>query len=354
VRGEIQVITTYTPLEYRTSSRTIRWLGSCFRAVNVPPLDEKQTLRVLYAYKDRYEKFHAVTYTDDAIAHAVYCAKNYIPEGQLLSKAMDVLDRAGVRVKLRQSVLPEEVTEVQKRIKFIVHRMENSIANHEFEKARFYSDEECKERDNLNALRQKYHLNESSTGVVGPKEIDEVISRWSGLHSEVIGAQPQSWDNPSNIPASPIPKAETVPRSTVLRVFLCHSSQDKPAVRDLYQQLKQNGVDPWLDEENLLPGQDWDYEISEAVRSSHIVIVCLSATSVTKAGYVQREIRKVLDVADEQPEGAIYLIPLRLEDCEVPARLRRWHWVSLFEPRGLEKLMQALRERAREVGLNLE
>jgi ATP-dependent Clp protease ATP-binding subunit ClpC len=70
---------------------------------------------------------------------------------------------------------------VQKRIKFIVHRMENAIANHEFEKARFYSDEERKERENLRALREKYHLDESSTGVVNREDIEDVVSRWTGV-----------------------------------------------------------------------------------------------------------------------------------------------------------------------------
>ncbi len=70
---------------------------------------------------------------------------------------------------------------MQKRIKFIVHRMENAIANHEFEKARFYSDEERKERENLRALREKYHLDESATGVVGREDIEDVVSRWTGV-----------------------------------------------------------------------------------------------------------------------------------------------------------------------------
>jgi len=77
--------------------------------------------------------------------------------------------------------MPEEITEVQKRIKFIVHRMENAIANHEFEKARFYSDEERKERENLRALREKHHLDESSGGVVGREDIEDVVSRWTGV-----------------------------------------------------------------------------------------------------------------------------------------------------------------------------
>lgn len=98
-----------------------------------------------------------------------------------------------------------------------------------------------------------------------------------------------------------------------LTVFLCHTSSDKPKVRDLYNRLTEDKVDAWLDEIKLLPGQDWQLEIPKAVRHSHIVVVCLSANSISKTGYVQKEIRYALDVADEQPEGAIYLIPLRLE-----------------------------------------
>src|SRR5258708_25514772 len=116
-----------------------------------------------------------------------------------------------------------------------------------------------------------------------------------------------------------------------LRVFLCHASQDKPIVRELYQRLLAEGwIDPWLDEENLLPGQDWDMEIEKAVEAADAVIVCLSNSSVTKEGYVQREIKFVLDMALEKPEGTIFIIPLRLEDCQPPRRLRSWHYVDYF------------------------
>ncbi len=84
-------------------------------------------------------------------------------------------------MKLRQTALPEDITQVQKRIKSIVHNMENAIANHLFEKVRSYSDEERKERENLRALREKYHLDESSTGIVGREDIEDVISRWTGV-----------------------------------------------------------------------------------------------------------------------------------------------------------------------------
>ncbi len=149
--------------------------------------------------------------------------------------------------------------------------------------------------------------------------------------------------------AVPHDAVKTLEVSRRLRVFLCHASGDKPAVRALYRRLRADGIEPWLDEEDLLPGQDWQVEIPKAVRSSDVAIICLSRKSTTKTGYVQKEIRYALDVADEQPEGTIFLIPLRLEDCEVPERLRRWQWVNLFADRGYERLMSALRVRAEEV-----
>ena len=180
-RGEIQCIGATTPGEYRKSIEKDRSLERRFQAVKVPPPNEADAIKVLFGIKDRYEKFHAVTYTDEAINFAVSHSNRYIPDRFLPDKAIDLVDEAGARVKLRQTSLPEEITEVQKRIKFIVHRMENAIANHEFEKARFYSDEERKERENLRALREKYHLDESSTGVVGREDIEDVVSRWTGV-----------------------------------------------------------------------------------------------------------------------------------------------------------------------------
>jgi hypothetical protein len=132
-------------------------------------------------------------------------------------------------------------------------------------------------------------------------------------------------------------------------VFLCHSSSDKPAVRALHAQLLRDDIAPWLDELDILPGQNWDSEIRKAIRKCHIVLVCLSRASINKVGYLQKEIRHVLDVADEQPEGTIFLVPVRLEECEVPDRLSRWQWVDLFEESGYGRLMLALAARRREL-----
>ena len=135
-----------------------------------------------------------------------------------------------------------------------------------------------------------------------------------------------------------------------LKVFLCHSSADKPKVREFHQRLISEGFDSWLDEMKLVPGQDWDMEIRKAVRDSDAVVVFLSENSITKEGYIQKEIRFALDAADEKPEGAIFLIPARLDDCSVPERLVRLQWVDLFESKGYEKLVYALKLRARNLG----
>jgi ATP-dependent Clp protease ATP-binding subunit ClpC len=180
-RGEIQCIGATTPAEYRKSIEKDRSLERRFQAVKVPPPSEGEAVKVLFGIKDRYEKFHAVTYTDEALNGAVYHSNRYIPDRFLPDKAVDLIDEAGARVKLRQSSLPEEMIDVQKRIKFVVHRMENAIANHEFEKARFYSDEERKERENLRLLREKYNIDETAMGVVTHEDIEEVVARWTGV-----------------------------------------------------------------------------------------------------------------------------------------------------------------------------
>jgi ATP-dependent Clp protease ATP-binding subunit ClpC len=180
-RGEVQCIGATTPAEYRKSIEKDRSLERRFQAVKVPPPTEGEGIKILFGIKDRYEKFHAVTYTDEALNGAVYHSNRYIADRFLPDKAVDLIDEAGARVKLRQSSLPEEMIDVQKRIKFVVHRMENAIANHEFEKARFYSDEERKERENLRLLREKYNIDETAMGVVTREDIEEVVSRWTGV-----------------------------------------------------------------------------------------------------------------------------------------------------------------------------
>jgi hypothetical protein len=133
-----------------------------------------------------------------------------------------------------------------------------------------------------------------------------------------------------------------------LRVFIAHASEDKSRALELYDWLQRKGVEPWLDKKSLIPGQDWKLEIDNAVRSSHVVLVCLSGNSVTKEGYFQKELRRALDVAEEKPEGAVFIVPVRLEPCECPSRLASLHWVDLFGDTGHADLFRALDFRARQ------
>lgn len=139
-----------------------------------------------------------------------------------------------------------------------------------------------------------------------------------------------------------------------LKVFLCHASSDKAKVQKLYSRLIDDGIDAWLDKEKLIPGQNWQIEIPKAVRNSDIVIVFLSSQSVNKEGFVQKEIKIALDTADEKPEGAIFIIPARLEECGIPERISQFHWVDLFSENGYMLLLKSLQMKANALGVSLE
>ena len=138
-----------------------------------------------------------------------------------------------------------------------------------------------------------------------------------------------------------------------LKVFLCHAHADRDAVRGIYARLTKDGVDAWLDKEKLLPGQDWELEIRKAVREADVVVVCLSK-QFNQAGFRQKEVRLALDTAMEKPEGEIFIIPARLEECDSLESLRKWHWVDLFEDNGYEMLMRALRARANKIDADIK
>jgi TIR domain len=131
-----------------------------------------------------------------------------------------------------------------------------------------------------------------------------------------------------------------------LKVFLCHGSEDKAAVRSLYERLWAEGMEPWLDEKDIELGADWDQAIRRAIRNCDIVLVLLSQTSIDKAGYVQKEIRFALDRAEEMPEGRTYIIPVKLEQCDLPQRLSRWQYAKLYDPTGYQRLIETLKSLA--------
>jgi len=180
IAGKIQCIGTSTPANFAKLRADGHWLAEYFEPIEVAPANEETAIKVLQGIKGTYEKFHNVSYTDEAIAHAVLCAKKHIKNKSLPGAAVDIIDEAGAAAQLEQGSLPEEVVEVQKRIRFIVERMEASIANHEFEKARFYSHEERKERDNLKQLREKYKLDDNPALNLRREEIEKAVNKLVG------------------------------------------------------------------------------------------------------------------------------------------------------------------------------
>lgn len=129
-----------------------------------------------------------------------------------------------------------------------------------------------------------------------------------------------------------------------LLVFISHASEDNAAAKRLTKRLKDDGFDPWLDLERLLPGQDWNLEIEKAMRESGAILLCFSEESVSKESYIQREYKRAMRIQEEKPEGTIFVIPVRLDECELPFYLREIQWVDY--PAGYDKLVTALSKRA--------
>ncbi len=127
------------------------------------------------------------------------------------------------------------------------------------------------------------------------------------------------------------------------QVLLSHAAGDEEAVRELHRRLVRDGVPCWWEGADLRPEQDRDRELTAAVQRSRFVLACLSHRSITDRGYLQPQLKAAVDAADEQPEGATFLVPVRLEACPIPQRLARWLWIDLFGEHGYDRLLAALR-----------
>jgi ATP-dependent Clp protease ATP-binding subunit ClpC len=182
-RGEIRCIGATTPSEYRKYIEKDRSLERRFQAVKVDPPTEKETIEVLMGVKDRYEQFHHVDYTNEAIEAAVYQSNRYITDRFLPDKAIDLIDEAGARAKLRDAgYSSEEFGEINRSIRVAVEQMENAVSEKNFEKAQFYREQEVQARENLQFVREKFDVKSNTRRVtVGKGDIDEVVSKWTGV-----------------------------------------------------------------------------------------------------------------------------------------------------------------------------
>jgi hypothetical protein len=133
------------------------------------------------------------------------------------------------------------------------------------------------------------------------------------------------------------------------QVFIGYAKEDRAEARKLYRSLKDHGFEPWMDEQNLLPGQNWPRAIERAIEVSDYVLTCFSNRSVGKRGFFQAELRYALDVAALVPLDAVFLVPIRLTECNVPLQIaRHTQYIDLFPDWevGIKALMRVLKRPA--------
>jgi ATP-dependent Clp protease ATP-binding subunit ClpC len=181
-RGEIRCIGATTPAEYRKYIEKDRSLERRFQAIKVDPPSEKETIQVLMGIKDRYESFHHVEYTQDAIEAAVYQSSRYITDRFLPDKAIDLIDEAGARAKLREAEMNAEIGEINRSIRVAVEQLDEAVSERNVEKAWLYREQELQARENLQVVREKLEIKPGTPRIqIGRHEIDEVVSKWTGV-----------------------------------------------------------------------------------------------------------------------------------------------------------------------------
>lgn len=130
-----------------------------------------------------------------------------------------------------------------------------------------------------------------------------------------------------------------------LQVFLSYSHKDFKSVYSLWSRLRKDGLNVWLDKEYLHPGENWANEIRRAIIKSDVVIVCLSKQFNKRKGFRYQELKIALEKANLFPDNEIFIIPIRLEKCDMPKSLQHLHRVDLFKRGGYEKLIHTLKSR---------
>jgi ATP-dependent Clp protease ATP-binding subunit ClpC len=178
-RGEIRCIGATTPAEYRKYIEKDRSLERRFQAVKVDPPSEPETIQILTGIKDRYESFHHVEYTPEALEAAVYQSSRYITDRFLPDKAIDLIDEAGARAKLREAEMTAELGELSRIVRTSVDELEGSFAT-AGEKTMLFREAEAS-RD-VQVVRERRDVKATGSRVsIGRAEIDEVVSKWTGV-----------------------------------------------------------------------------------------------------------------------------------------------------------------------------
>ena len=134
------------------------------------------------------------------------------------------------------------------------------------------------------------------------------------------------------------------------KVFLAYAVEDRDTAERLFDAFLTNGLEPWMDSRKLLPGQNWPRAIERAISVSDFFVACFSRRSIPKRGHFQSELRYALDCASRLPLDEVYLIPARLEECLLPARVQQeYQYVDLFPnwEKGLRRIVTMIRKQVR-------
>ena len=181
-RGEFQLIGATTINEYRKNIEKDSALERRFQPVTVAEPNEEDAVLILEGLKDKYEAHHKVKITDEAIKAAVKLSSRYINDRYLPDKAIDLIDEAASRVRLKNSSATPEIKELEEQISVIEQEKEEAIAAQEFEKAADLRDKENNARKQLEEIRQKKDDdNRFSGGAVDEESIAEIVSSWTGV-----------------------------------------------------------------------------------------------------------------------------------------------------------------------------
>jgi len=181
-RGEIQCIGATTLDEYRKYIEKDNALARRFQEIIVDPTGTSETVEILKGLRERYEKHHRVQITDDAIVSAVDLSGRYITGRCLPDKAIDVIDEAGARVRLRTMTRPPDLKEIDEDIERLNKDKEDAVANQDFEKAASLRDQADKLRKKKDQIKKDWReKSEEADGVVDEEVIAEVISKMTGI-----------------------------------------------------------------------------------------------------------------------------------------------------------------------------